>query len=392
MVPVAARLARQRLGSAATPAALPRAACPRRYPVGRIGEKMASITDEASAELDQTEKVTATATDQIGQHPAAAGQGSSLAGTLGVVATRVVVPLWLLVGAVLKLVDDSPTHLPASMIKVLGGHIDLTFVLHYSVAVELVVIGLIWLLPRLARPAALAMLGVFFPVLVADLLMGASSCGCFGPVEIHPAITMVMDGSLFLAVLLLGRRAPSLRMSTQLPLVPTLVAGLWILSSFAIAFGLPGPGNSEAAAAAEATAATTGLAAPPAYYVPEYSDWIGREWQSLEIASFTRGMPEDITSGLQYMIFYRKDCEHCHELMDVFFSEALEWPTTAVAVPEKDGFPVDGLAMPCSECRQAELPAGCDWFFQTPVLVRLNQGQVECAAEVEAADPQCLFF
>ena len=40
----------------------------------------------------------------------------------------------------------------------------------------------------------------------------------------------------------------------------------------------------------------------------------------------------------------------------------------------------------------AELPSGIDWFLQTPLLVRLRDGVVECVAEVTASDPQCLEF
>ena len=64
-----------------------------------------------------------------------------------------------------------------------------------------------------------------------------------------------------------------------------------------------------------------------------------------------------------------------------------------MAVPEKTGFPSEGVQpFECDACAMAELPAGCDWFLQTPVLVRLKDGVVECAAEVGAADPQCLVF
>jgi hypothetical protein len=95
--------------------------------------------------------------------------------------------------------------------------------------------------------------------------------------------------------------------------------------------------------------------------------------------------------GSQYVIFYRKDCEHCHELMELFFTDGLQFPTTAIAVPERNGFPTEGVQpMPCSECLQAELPAGCDWFMQTPVLVRLENGVVACAAEVDASAPECI--
>jgi hypothetical protein len=77
--------------------------------------------------------------------------------------------------------------------------------------------------------------------------------------------------------------------------------------------------------------------------------------------------------------------------MEVYFSGSLKRPTTAIAVPERDGFPTENLQpFGCPDCRVAELPAGVDWFFQTPVLVRLADGVVECAAEVEAKAPECL--
>jgi hypothetical protein len=77
--------------------------------------------------------------------------------------------------------------------------------------------------------------------------------------------------------------------------------------------------------------------------------------------------------------------------MEVYFAGELPLPTTAVAVPERAGFPETGaLPFVCGECRLAELPAGVDWFMQTPVLVRLNGGVIECAAEMTADNPICL--
>ena len=102
-------------------------------------------------------------------------------------------------------------------------------------------------------------------------------------------------------------------------------------------------------------------------------------------------MPDDLDVGQQFVIFFRKDCEHCHELLEVYFSGTLDWPTTAIAVPERDGWPTENLqSFMCDECRTAELPAGFDWFLQTPVLVRLMDGQVDCAAEVDPMSPECL--
>ena len=330
---------------------------------------------------------------QTGRIDAEAGKSSLLLGTAGVIVTRVLVPLWLLSGAVLKLLDGSPSNLPSVLVKALGGSgIDLMFVLQLSIVVELVVVGIAWLLPQLARPATLVLLGAFLPVLVGDLVLGSSSCGCFGAVQVHPAVTAGMDLAFFLAVLLLGRHAPSLRVPRSLPVGRTVAAGLWMLAAVAVGFGAV----SRPAAGEKSGTGTVSEGAPAAlpeagYHVPDYASWIGKDWDEVPIARWISEMPDGADHGTHYVLFYRKDCEHCHELMEIFFSPPLQWPTTAVAVPERDGFPTEGvLPMPCEECSRAELPAGVDWFMATPVLVRLTDGVVECAAEVDAADPECL--
>jgi len=317
---------------------------------------------------------------------------SGVAGTVAVVLARVVVPLWLSAGAVLKLVDLSPTHLPAAMIKWCGGlGIDLMFVLRFEIAAELIVAGVIVLLPPLARWIGVAMLTAFVPVLIGDLLLGASSCGCFGAIKVSPWVTLVTDVTFLFGLLLLGRSEPRLAMTRDLPTSKVLIAGVWSLLSVVLAFGLPAP--APAANGGSAIERSVGGPALPAdgYYMPQYQDWIGRPFEELDVAAWTSNLPDDIGFGLQYVIFYRKDCEHCHELMELHFSGSLEQPTTAIAVPEKNGFPTENLQpFDCTECRLAELPSGVDWFLQTPVLVRLADGVVECAAEVDAATPECL--
>lgn len=318
--------------------------------------------------------------------------------TFAFILARAVVPLWLFAGAVLKLLDGSPSNLPAALIKWCGGlGIDLVFVLRFGIAVELIVAGVMVLLPSMARLAGVVMLGAFLPVLVGDVMLGASSCGCFGAISVHPGITLAVDLTFFLALIVLGRREPRLALTQTLPTSRVILAGLWGLASVAVAFGLTARGAQNHGSSADGTAIkATGIAAAlPAqgYYLPEYESWIGRPFVELEIASWVRGLPPDLGLGQQYVVFYRKDCEHCHELLDHYFSDGLSWPTTAIAVPERNGFPTENLQeFPCSECRVAELPAGIDWFLQTPVLVRLADGMVECAAEVDPDTPECLVW
>jgi hypothetical protein len=316
---------------------------------------------------------------------------STLRSTAAIVITRVLIPLWLGIGAVLKVIDGSPSNLPAALVKWLGGNgIDLRFVLEFSIAVELVVVVAMVLLPSLARTIGILMLAAFVPVLVGDLALGASSCGCFGAVQIPPWVTLVTDLFFLFSLVVIARGVPQLAYRSTIPAWRVVAAGLLSVAAVAAAFGLTAEGNGNG----------NGLPAPgdiespgPAegYYLPEYSSWIGREFRSLELSSWIVGLPDDLDQGPQYVMFYRKDCEHCHELMEVFFSDRLPLPTTAIAVPERFGYPTENVQpFVCGECRLAELPAGYDWFLQTPVLVKLTDGVVECAAEVTAADPVCL--
>ena len=126
------------------------------------------------------------------------------------------------------------------------------------------------------------------------------------------------------------------------------------------------------------------------YYLPDYAAWIGTSYRDIDLFAWLEGLPDDLETGARHVLFYRKDCEHCHELMEVWFSGPLMLPTTAIAVPERGGWPAVDLGMPCAECGLAELPPGVDWFMQTPVLVRLEDGIVTCAAEVSADEPTCL--
>lgn len=316
---------------------------------------------------------------------------SPLRSASAVFIARVAVPLWFGAGAVLKILDGSPSNLPTAVVKWLGGvGVDLRFVLEFSIAVELVVVGVMVLIPGLARLAGIAMLASFLPVLIGDVAMGASSCGCFGAVQVPPWVTLVTDLFFLLSLIFLARGVEALKMPRSIPTWRVVAVGIWSVLSVAIAFGV----TSSTAAAPEATDGGSSVASTgPAdgYYLPEYPVWIGQAFRDLEIAPWIIDLPEDLDEGSQYVLFYRMDCEHCHELMEIYFADEPPLPTTAVAIPERTGFPESGvLPLVCGSCRLSELPAGVDWFMQTPVLVRLNDGIVACAAEMTAENPICL--
>lgn len=314
-----------------------------------------------------------------------------LRSTAAVLLARVIIPLWLGIGAVLKFIDGSPSNLPAAMLKWFGGNgVDLRFVLEFSIAMELIVVGAMVLLPGLARLVGIVTLAGFIPVLIGDVALGAASCGCFGAVQVPPWVTLVTDGLFLLALIFLARGVPALKTTRTQPTWRVVSVGIWSVVSVALAFGLTSSGTSAENAKVDPGSMMT---AGPAegYYMPDYTAWQGSVFLDLDLAAWIRDLPEDLAEGQQYLLFYRLDCEHCHELMELYFADGVPLQTTAVAVPERGGFPTDGVQpFVCDSCRLAELPAGVDWFIQTPALVRLNDGVVECAAEVTADNPLCL--
>ena len=319
-----------------------------------------------------------------------AGPGK-LRSSVAVLLARVIIPLWLGTGAVLKIMDGSPSNMPHALVKWLGGlGMDLRFVLEFSIAVELVVVGAMVLLPGLARFVGIAMLGFFLPVLIGDIALGASSCGCFGAVQVPPWVTLATDLFFLFALVFLAHGVDALKTTRLQPTWRVVAVGIWSVLMVAVAFGL----TSSGAALENVDDPAVGVAASgpsDGYYLPDLAAWQGQSFLELDLAGWIRGLPEDLEQGQQYILFYRKDCEHCHELMEIFFADEAPLPTTAVAVPERDGVPTVGVQpFACDSCRLAELPAGTDWFLQTPVLVRLADGVVVCAAEVTADNPICL--
>lgn len=311
--------------------------------------------------------------------------------SVGILLARWLVPLYFFLGAVFKLIDASPSDLPAALIKLAGwANVDLLYILRLSIASELAVAGVMIILPRLGRVVGLLLLGLFLPILIGDLLLGASSCGCFGAVAIPPWVTLLMDGGLFVGLWYFGAADERLAWKAEVSSRRVLVAGFWTVAVFMLGFVVGGGSQLSDITPPDQVSESVALPAE-GYFLPDYDAWIGKSWQEMPLASWIRGVPSDWGRGLEYVLLYRKDCDHCHDLMEVYFSDVLPAPVLAVAVPEKSGFPTENVQpFPCGECQLAELPAGIDWFFQTPVLIRLENGVVACAAEINVDDPQCL--
>ncbi len=332
---------------------------------------------------------------------------------------RLIIPLWVLAGASFKLAERNPKLLPAPVLEpvlALGSALGLTGVewldnaMRAIIFLELALAAIMLAMPRLARVAAIVTLVVFCAVLFGVLvpafrsggLEGAlkGSCGCFGQSGPNPLLMLAIDLTLLVAAILAKRSAIAapVTASTGLPRFAILVGiGLipLILVPARAAIDLePPPERGPTAQQATSPSIATPVAAPwpprPAqaapYYIPEFATWTGTRLDAQEMVRLIDpGAPEGLNSGTWFVMFYREDCEHCHELLAEHFSGTLATPTLTIAIPDTD--PAASLEMPCGECQQRRLVKGPEYVLTTPVLMRVEDGVItRMAADHEDRD------
>lgn len=200
--------------------------------------------------------------------------------------------LWVLAGAVAKLFLGTPKDLPEIVRTLAPFGLDLTF--HLVIGVELAIVCLAWLKPRLGWPVVLALFAFFDFILVSQLLAGAESCGCFGAsIKVEPGWMLAIDSVLLFALLLSrpwsGIRGPGL---------PTALLAAAIVVSFALPW-LVIP---------SLTANTTdGL-------VPRYLIWKPEKWVNrpiYEIEDLTRWVKTEEFPMDGRVVLWRQSCDHC---------------------------------------------------------------------------------
>lgn len=107
--------------------------------------------------------------------------------------------LWILTGALFKLLEGSPALLPAFMHEL---PISVELIYPVVIGVELAVVSLALLRPRFGWGLVALQYLAFFGVLGIQIARGEESCGCMGGnVTIAPITMLAIDGVIFAALL-----------------------------------------------------------------------------------------------------------------------------------------------------------------------------------------------
>ncbi|MDG2423618.1 MAG: hypothetical protein P8M22_06550 [Phycisphaerales bacterium] len=344
-------------------------------------------------------------------------------GILGLVLVRIVVPAWILSGALLKFASNSPKLLPEHFRKLFDED-SYGIILASVLVIEIAAIVIMLFIPKFARLIAVLMLAAFVLVLINELISGnLTNCGCLGSYSPPPWLMLAID--LLLLILVIAIRPASvteegsLRLGVAQALVIFLVASAvvfaWVLAKpKVVSSTLTGPQSPavvvgmipetygempDSSLDSQPEASTESVPTSPTpsrdWYELDTTDWVGRNVKDIDLVQYTKGLPADLEQGEQYLIYYSRTCDHCLMLLEFQFGFGSPVPTTLVAVPETaDGFAAEGLMdNPCLDCQMAELPTGIDWIMTPPLVMALRDGEVICVKEAEEADaPECLPF
>jgi hypothetical protein len=110
-------------------------------------------------------------------------------------------------------------------------------------------------------------------------------------------------------------------------------------------------------------------------YFTDFEEWVGKPLASQPLARImTRPIPEFLKSGRGFVMYYRADCEHCHHMLEQWFTESLPGPTVAVEVPDTD--PANAMPFPSELVERRKFPKGPNYVISTPALFAVKDGIV----------------
>jgi len=321
----------------------------------------------------------------------AAPAGAGLRATAGLLICRIVVPLWILAGVLLKLSAASPRLLPKEMLLDADRFgLNLKMLLATLIAIEFAVIAVILFVPRLARATAVFMLACFCVILIREIAAGNASCGCLGTNSPSPWVMLAVDGALLLGVILLKPRAMPKLDGARWPLavagVLTVVGGI---ASFVRITGAPAapvvdpvPVQTDGTTSGPPKLTHKPLPSEGYWIESDFDSWLDRHWTEIELFQFMDSAPRDMETGTRYVVFYSLSCDHCEDMFynDLAPDPALAAMVTAVEIPPTNGPDSNAWTRPETECELMTLPQ-FDWIVTSPIAIRVEDGIVKCATE-----------
>ena len=223
----------------------------------------------------------------------------------------------------------------------------------------LAVLLLFGLWPRKTLLAAAGMFALFGAFSIYRGWAGYESCGCFGAIKVNPWITAALDGAMLILAAWGAWRSPAEppHESKRLYLAGSAYALAGVLAA------------ADMMAQAPVSAADAG-----GLVILEPETWIGKPFPLA-----THLAPElSFDEGRWTVLLYHHDCPHCQEAVPQYERLAIIGSDRRVVLIETPPYSVD--QSPEGAALRARLSDAREWFVQTPVEIRVDEGTVVSAS------------
>lgn len=283
---------------------------------------------------------------------------------------------WILVGALFKLLEGTPAHLPEVVKDVSPVGQQLTY--QVVIAIEFVLVVLAFFRPRWAWFWLAGCLSVFVAILVTQIASGVENCGCFGAqFSPPPAAMLAVDGALLVALLVskpwatLPTRGANPIALAVLGLGLAAVPFLYSREATVIPAGDGGAENGEAPQRTNQ------------YVILDVEQMVGQSVDETPFAKFCDPFVDLPIDGL--WVVYRHTCEHCEEHLRVMAERELGTRMLGlirlVERIDNDQNRVVHVLPAGAHVLQVELPDTVEYVIQTPAELLVEGGVVTAAKE-----------
>jgi hypothetical protein len=298
--------------------------------------------------------------------------------------SRILTPL-LLTGLAVWQISRGGDALPAWVENMsLRFQVDAMLLLRVMIGCELGAAVVMLVFGQAARVTALAALAATCFVGMAEMAaMGV------GPGLVWRVGLLVAAGGLLL-LLLGGTREGASGPAFSVPQFLAGLTGVGAAAAVAGAVPLAAPthpvGITPSRAVHELVRDVAGMHARNNYIVMNAADWVNQRFRDLEWAIFLpEEMLADLDRGTKLVVFYTPTSDLSMQVFDEYVRRAAPMKAYAVRVPPR---PDPGVVipppvpLPCPNCVLVAFPLGPLWVSRLPILLRIEDGLITCAAEL----------
>jgi hypothetical protein len=201
---------------------------------------------------------------------------------------------------------------------------------------------------------------------------GATSCGCFGVIDVSPWFTLTFDLGVLAALFTTPRGASkipaSLPTSREFVAGGIVATGLIVAATFGQSRFVRAEGNHELGK----------------LVVLDPSRWLGKPFYPINEVN----IEGNLSQGAWEVLLFRHDCDLCHDVMRQIECAPQQINLSKTALVAIGGLQSDGLIDRLSErgCKVGYLSQNREWFATTPLRISVRDGICVEASVIEQWD------